>query len=247
MADAAVIGRVVLISGGSRGLGLSVSRKLLDRGYRVVGFSRKASPETENLTRIHDGIYTFFEADVSDGEGLQAMVHRVEIDIGPVFGLVNNAGIVNEALLARQDEQAIARIIDVNLMGVLRLSRFVLRGMLQRSEGRIVNISSIVSVSGFAGVVAYSASKGGLDAMTRSLAREVGRRGITVNSVAPGYMKTELVDDWSESQVNRLTRRTALRKKGGVEDVSGVVAFFLSEDAAFITGQRLVVDGGMTC
>ncbi|NQU58606.1 MAG: SDR family oxidoreductase [Rhodospirillales bacterium] len=240
-------GRIVLISGGSRGLGLSLSEKLLSQGYRVVGFSRKKSKEVEKLTRANKNNYWFFEADLSDHDQLKALVKRVETEIGPLFGLVHNGGVVDEALLVRQDEEVISRIISVNLMGGLWLSRLVLRGMLQRSAGRIVNISSIVSVRGYAGVAAYSASKGGLDAMTRSLAREVGRRSITVNSVAPGYMETDLVGDWSEQQLNRQVKRTPLRRLGTVDDVSGAIAFFLSDDAAFITGQRLVVDGGMTC
>jgi len=238
---------IVLISGASRGLGLKLSEMLLERGCRVVAFSRKESDAARKLARRGNGRYWFFEADMADRAGLRKLVSRVESEIGPIYGLVNNAGMTDEALLARQDERTITRIIDVNLTGSLWLSRLVLRGMLQRSKGRIVNISSIVGIRGFAGVAAYSASKGGIDAMTRSLAREVGPRGITVNAVAPGYMDTELVGNLSESQLKGILRRTPLKRMGSVADVAGVVAFLLSDDAAFVTGQQVVVDGGLTC
>lgn len=239
--------RIVLVSGGSRGLGLSICEFLLGRGYKVASFSRRKTAETDKLGKDFKGRYRFFEADMSDKEALQALAGDVEKDFGPVYGLVNNAGITNEALLPRQDEAAIEAIINVNVMGCLWLTRAVLRGMLRRSEGRIVNISSIVGVRGYKGVVAYSASKGAVDAMTRSLAREIGPRNITVNSLAPGYMETELVGHLNERQLNSIAKKTPLQRLGRTDDVASVAAFFLSDDAAFVTGQHLVVDGGLTC
>lgn len=239
--------KLVMVSGGSRGLGLSICEYLLGRGYNVVSFSRKETPETAQLKSTHGDQYNFFEADMSDQDALQSLTLRVEKDIAPIYGLINNAGITNEALFARQDEAAIQGIIDVNVMGCLWLTRAALRGMLRRSQGRVVNISSIVGVRGYKGVVAYSASKGAVDAMTRSLAREVGPRKITVNSLAPGYMETELVGHLSERQLKSIAKKTPLQRLGQTNDVASVVAFFLSDDAAFITGQHLVVDGGLTC
>lgn len=239
--------RIILVSGGSRGLGLSLCELLLERGYLVVSFSRKATDRTRELEGSRDGDFIFFEADMSDPTSLQNLTRQVEKQVGPIYGLVNNAGIVNEAMFARQEESAIETIINVNLMGCIWLTRASLRGMLRRSEGRIINISSIVSVRGYKGVAAYSASKGGIDAMTRSLAREVGPRNITVNSIAPGYMKTDLTDHLSDNQLKSIARKTPLKRIGHVRDLSSVTAFFLSDEAGFITGQHLIVDGGLTC
>lgn len=239
--------KLVMVSGGSRGLGLSICEYLLGRGYDVVSFSRKETAETTQLKSTHGDQYNFFEADMSDQDALQSLTQRVEKDIAPIYGLINNAGITNEALFARQDEAAIQNIINVNVMGCLWLTRAALRGMLRRSNGRVVNISSIVGVRGYKGVVAYSASKGAVDAMTRSLAREVGPRNITVNSLAPGYMETELVGHLNERQLKSIAKKTPLQRLGQTNDVASVAAFFLSDDAAFVTGQHLVVDGGLTC
>jgi 3-oxoacyl-[acyl-carrier protein] reductase len=239
--------KLVMVSGGSRGLGLSICEYLLGCGYDVVSFSRKKTAETTQLKSTHGDQYNFFEADMSDQDALQSLTQRVEKDIAPIYGLVNNAGITNEALFARQDEAAIQNIINVNVMGCLWLTRAALRGMLRRSSGRVVNISSIVGVRGYKGVVAYSASKGAVDAMTRSLAHEVGPRNITVNSLAPGYMETELVGHLNERQLKSIAKKTPLQRLGQTNDVASVAAFFLSGDAAFVTGQHLVVDGGLTC
>lgn len=236
---------VTLVTGGSKGLGLGIVRMLLERGERVATFSRRASDDVEDLLREHAGRFAFAEGDVTDAASFRSLVERFEKELGPLTGLVNNAGTVAEALLARQDTADIERLVRTNLVGPLMLTREVARGMMIRRAGRIVNVSSIVSVSGYKGTAAYSATKGGLNAMTRALARELGGRGITVNAVAPGYMETDLVKDMSPKHLAQIVRRTPLGRPGTVDDVAGVVAFLLSDAARFISGQTIVVDGGL--
>ncbi len=238
--------RVALVSGGTRGLGLAVVQVLLEQGYKVATFSRTASPAVQELSTVHSGQFHFTVADVSDGAALPPMIAEVETVLGPISALVNNAGMMREALLARQPIETIDRLIEVNLRGSLLLTRQVMRGMMIRRFGRVVNISSIVGIRGHKGTAVYSATKGGIDAMTRALARELGGRNITVNSVAPGYMDTDMVASMDPAHLRQTVRRTPLGRLGTVGDVVGAVVFLLSDAAAFITGQTLVVDGGLT-
>jgi 3-oxoacyl-[acyl-carrier protein] reductase len=165
-----------------------------------------------------------------------------------LYGLVNNAGIAGEGILATFPTVDAEHILNVNLISALRMCRLALRCLLaQNRPARIINISSIVGLRGYTGLAAYSASKAGLDGMTRSLAREVGRRAITINSVAPGYLTTDLSASLGPDQRRQIVNRTPLGRLGDVADVAPVVRFLLSEDAAFITGQTLVVDGGISC
>jgi len=238
---------VALVSGGSRGLGLAIVMALIDRGYRAATFSRRPTKEIAALAeRAADRLF-FVEADLADTPSLAGLVRRVEGKLGPIEALVNNAGVAPSGLLVHQDERTIRQVLDINLVGSLLLTQQVVRGMMVRQRGRIVNISSIVSIRGDKGTAAYSATKAGIDGMTRALARELGGRGITVNSVAPGYMETDLVGHLDAKQLSRIAKRTPLERLGRTEDVAGAVLFLLSEQASFITGQTLVVDGGLTC
>jgi 3-oxoacyl-[acyl-carrier protein] reductase len=238
--------QVVLVSGGSRGLGFAVVEALLGQGHKVATFSRQATADTERLSAANPNYFASMVGDLSDPEAFPGLVRESEERLGPLTALVNNAGTLHEALLGRQPIEAIDRVINVNLRGTLLLTRQAIRGMMVRQRGRIVNISSIVSVSGYKGTAAYSATKGGIDAMTRALARELGGRNITVNSIAPGYMKTELTGTIDPAQLRQIVRRTPLGRLGRVEDVVGLVLFLLSDAAAFISGQTIVVDGGLS-
>ncbi|MBP2434209.1 SDR family NAD(P)-dependent oxidoreductase [Bradyrhizobium elkanii] len=238
--------RVVLVSGGSRGLGVAIVERLLADGDSVATFSRRGSPELDRLLQLYPGRLEFAAGDMAKPGEFRDIVKQFEKKLGPLTGLVNNAGIVAEELLARQHADDITNLLAVNLAGPLLLTRAAVRSMMIAGYGRIVNISSIVSVSGYKGTVAYSATKGGVNAMTRALARELGGRRITVNSVAPGYMETDLVADMDASKLKQIVRRTPLGRPGEVADVVGVVMFLLSDEARFVTGQTIVVDGGLT-
>lgn len=238
--------RHVIVTGGSRGLGLGLVEALLADGYRVSTCSRKPG---EALARLA-GPDLFWQAcRVGDGDEVRAFIDAAVAWAGdaPLWGLVNNAGIAREGVLATFPEVDAAEVIQTNLVGAIQVARAFLRAkLLARGPGRIVNISSIIGQRGYTGLAAYSASKAGLDGLTRALAREVGRLRVTVNSVAPGYLETEMSGTLAAGQREQIVRRTPLGRLGTVEDVVPVVRFLLGDGSAFVTGQTIVVDGGIT-
>ncbi len=243
--------RAVFVTGGSRGLGLAIVRDLLGAGYKVGTCSRTASVEISALKEEFSGDrFLWTECQIGDPASETSAVSRFEewtSECVP-YGLVNNAGVAAEGVLATFPVAELERVIQVNLLGVLRISRLMLRYFLRlRVPGRVVNVSSIIGSRGYSGLATYSASKAGLDGLTRSLAREVGRRQITVNSVAPGYLATEMSHSLSPGQRTQIEHRTPLGRLGSVNDVTPVVRFLLGDDARFITGQTIIVDGGITC
>ncbi|AWK85491.1 SDR family NAD(P)-dependent oxidoreductase [Azospirillum thermophilum] len=239
--------RHVIVTGGSRGLGLGLVEALLAEGYRVSTCSRGPAAELERLA----GPDLFWQAcRIGDGGQVRAFVEAAVEWAGPspLWGLVNNAGIAREGVLATFPEVDVEEVVQTNLTGAIQVARAFLRAkLLRRGPGRIVNISSIIGQRGYVGLAAYSASKAGLDGLTRALAREVGRLQVTVNSVAPGYLETEMSGTLSAGQRDQIIRRTPLGRLGGVGDVVPVVRFLLGEGGAFITGQTITVDGGITC
>jgi 3-oxoacyl-[acyl-carrier protein] reductase len=235
----------VLVSGGSRGLGKCLVEGLFQAGYRVSTFSRQPTPFTEAQAGNRD--FFFATADLADTEALAAFVRFAAERFGTPYGLVNCAGIAVDGTLATMPPQQIDSVLTINLAGTLHLTRLVLRRMLLADGGgAIVNISSIVGLRGYRGLAAYSAAKAGMDALTRSLARELGDRRIRVNSVAPGYLETEMTHGLSDDQRRQIVNRTPLGRLGLPQDVVGPALFLLSDAAAFVTGQILVVDGGIT-
>ncbi len=240
----------VIVTGGSRGLGLSIARKLAISGYCVVAIARR---ESEDLIRarpepvtVHGGSLHFRPNDLGIISGLPQLVREIRTEFGPIYGLINNAALGTAGILATMRDAQIEQLIHLNTVSPLVLTKYVVRSMMAGGGGRIVNISSVVSSTGFSGLSVYAATKASMIGVTRSLAREVGPLGITVNAVAPGFMHTEMTRDLDGQQLERIARRSALRRLAKVDDVADTVEFLLSEKAKNITGTVLTVDAGST-
>ncbi|MFC9477208.1 SDR family NAD(P)-dependent oxidoreductase [Nocardia sp. NPDC056952] len=240
--------RVVIITGGSRGLGADLVRSFLESGDKVATCSRSGSPFLDSLAADQSLASRFFSSvvDICDRVAVESFVGEVNQRWGAPDVLVNNAGVAREGVLGLMGTDDIDTVIDLNLKGTLHISRAAVRKMLTAGSGRIINISSVVGISGYQGLSVYSATKAGLDGMTRSLARELGPRGITVNSVAPGYLTTEMSHGLTDTQLEQIRRRTPLGRLGSPADVSSAVQFLASDAGTFITGHVLVMDGGLT-
>ncbi|WP_354697388.1 3-oxoacyl-[acyl-carrier-protein] reductase FabG [Paraconexibacter sp. AEG42_29] len=240
--------RVVIITGGSRGLGAGIVDSFLANGDIVATCSRSATDRTERWAAdpATADRFLFAAVDIVDSAAAAAFVGEVVTRFGRVDILVNNAGIARDGMIAVALEEDIDTVLDLNLRATFVMTRLVTRRMLRQGSGSIVNISSVVGTAGYRGLSIYSATKAGLDGFTRSLARELGSRGITVNSVAPGYLRTEMSHGLDEAQLNQIARRTPAGRLGEPEDIGSVVVFLTSPAAGFITGQTIVVDGGLT-
>jgi 3-oxoacyl-[acyl-carrier protein] reductase len=223
---------------------------LLADGYRVSTCSRKKSKSIETLLADPALSERFFwgECSVGESEQVERFVNEAVELAGGLYGVVNNAGIAQAGILASFPNAESEKILKVNLLGAIQVARSASHYLLKNSDGgRIINVSSIIGTRGYNGLAAYSASKAGMDGLTRALARELGRRQITVNSVAPGYVKTEMSSTLNDAQLAQIVNRTPLGRLASEEDILGAIRFFLSDAAAMITGQTLLVDGGISC
>jgi 3-oxoacyl-[acyl-carrier protein] reductase len=242
--------KLVLISGISRGLGLAFVKSLIDEGYCVAGFSQsKIDDDILYNSLFVSGKFYWAQLSISNPDEIEIFVKNA-INFFPnsnLWGVINNAAISVDGVLATLPIIEIDKLLLTNLNGAIYFTRSVLRQMLRNNfGGRIINISSITGVRGYTGLSVYAASKAGLDGFTRSLAREVGRRQITVNSLAPGYMKSALSAGLNESQLSQIIKRTPLGRLCTFEDVSPILIFLMSNSASFITGQTFIIDGGLT-
>ncbi|MEY2398610.1 MAG: 3-oxoacyl-[acyl-carrier protein] reductase [Actinomycetota bacterium] len=238
--------RVCIITGGSRGLGASFVEAFLQDGDIVATCSRSSTPAIEKWAATHGDRFYYEPFDMRDRPACVAFVKNIAKKYGQIDVLVNNAGLASESLLATALDDDIDAVIDINLKSTLHMTRLVVRRMLVRRSGIIINISSIIGISGYRGLSVYGATKAALDGFTRALARELGARGITVNSIAPGYLRTEMTDSLVGDQLGQIERRTPLGRLGEPEDVVGMLRFLCSPEASFITGQVIVIDGGIT-
>jgi 3-oxoacyl-[acyl-carrier protein] reductase len=239
--------RLALVTGASRGIGKAIAEALARQGAIVVGTSTTdagAAAIAERLKSFHSSCEGI-RLDVTDGPGVDAAVAGISSKIGDVTILVNNAGITRDNLLVRMKDQEWDAVMDTDLKSAYRLSKAVLRGMMKARYGRIVNVGSVVGVSGNAGQTNYAAAKAALIGFTKSLAQEVGSRNITVNCVAPGFIDTDMTRALPDAQREKLIERIPLGRLGSPEDVAHAVAFLASREAAYITGATLHVNGGM--
>ena len=240
--------RVVIVTGGSRGLGAGIARSYLDSGDQVAICARSITPLVEEWLAdpaTADRVM-FVTADLAKVGDADAFVKAVVERWGRIDVLVNNAGVARDGILGLFSDDDLDTVIDLNLKGTLYVTRQVSRRMLARRSGSIVNVSSIVGISGYRGLAVYSATKAALDGLTRALARELGSRGITVNSVAPGYLRTEMSHGLDEAQLGQIVRRTPAGRLGEPEDIARVVQFLTDPRNSYLTGQVIVVDGGLT-
>lgn len=240
---ASLEGKVALVTGGSRGIGAAISRELAQAGAKVAVNYRSGNEAAEAIAAEIGGLAV--GANVGDPAEAQALVERVESELGDLDVLVNNAGVTRDTLIARMSDEDWQEVIDTNLRGTFNTCRAVSRKMLRRRAGAIVNLSSVVGVHGNPGQANYAASKAGIIGLTKALARELGSRGVRVNAIAPGYITTELTDVLTEEQTGLILGNTPLGRLGSPEDVATAVRFLCSDEAAFITGDVLLVDGGL--
>jgi 3-oxoacyl-[acyl-carrier protein] reductase len=240
--------RNVLVTGGSRGIGLAIARKLARRGYRVIAVARRESGELREAARElrEPGSLVFRACDLGEIDAIPAFVKAVRDEFGAIYGLVNNAGVSAEGLLATMRNSDIEALVRLNVLSPAILTKYVVRHMMADGEGRIVNISSIIASTGYNGLSVYGATKAAATGFTRSLAREVGKIGITVNAIAPGFITTEMTQSLSDDARQRIAGRSALRRLPEADDVANMVDYLLGDGGRNITGAVLTVDAGNT-
>ena len=239
--------RNVLVTGGSRGIGLAIARRLAGSGYNVIAVARRESEELRHATHEVGQDRLHFRAfDLGEIEAIPGFVKTLRDALGAIYGLVNNAGVSTEALLATMHNSDIEALIRLNVLSPIVLTKYVVRHMMADGAGRIINISSIIASTGYNGLSVYGATKAAATGFTRSLAREVGRLGITVNAIAPGFIDTELTQSLSEEGRKRIAGRSALRRLPEADDIASMVEYLLGEGGRNITGAVLTVDAGNT-
>ena len=241
--------RNIIVTGGSRGLGLAIARKLAAK-YRVIVIARRENEQLASAMRDaglgQGGSLDFRHFDLANVSEIPDLVRGLRKEFGSIYGLVNNAAIGTSGILANMHDAQIERLARLNTVSPLIMTKYVVRSMMVDGGGRIVNVASIVAFTGYSGLSVYSATKASMVGFTRSLAREVGPLGITVNAVAPGFLNTEMTESLGEQQRDQIVRRSALHRLADVDDVANAVEFLFDDKAKNITGTVLTVDAGST-
>ena len=242
--------RNVVVTGGSRGIGLGIARKLIESGFHVIAIARKENADFAaakiEAEQSHPGALHIVPFDLMEIEAIPELVMKLRKDFGPIYGLVNNAGMSVDSVLALTSTDQIEKVVRLNTTSPMVLTKYVVRLMMADGGGRIVNISSIVASNGYSGLSVYAATKASLIGFTRSLAREVGRAGVNVNAVSPGFVSTEMTQAITEEDRRRIARRSALKRMIDVADVANAVDFLMGEGSRNVTGTVVTVDAGNT-
>ena len=235
--------RVAVVTGGTRGIGAAVSRMLKDKGYKVAA-TYAGNDDAANKFKAETGI-AVYKFDVGDFAVCQTVINQIEKDLGPIEVLVNNAGITRDNISIRMKDEEWEKVLQVNLTGTFRLIRAALRGMMRRRFGRVVNITSIVGVTGNPGQGNYTAAKAGLIGMIKTLGAEYAKRNVTANCIAPGFIKTPMTDALNDKQRETILTKVPAARLGTPEDIAAAAVYLASNEAAYVTGQTIHVNGGM--
>ena len=242
--------RNVIVTGGSRGLGLGIARKLAGAGYNAIAVARNENSQLlsvmEEAERRRSGSFHFVRFDLTHIENICSLVKNLRKNFGPIYGLVNNAAISFDGVLALMHDCRIEQLVKMNTLSPMLLTKYVVRSMMADGGGRIVNIASVTGFTGYTGLSVYAATKASIIGFTRSLAREVGRGKVNVNSVAPGFIETDMTQELNQEQRQKIAKRSALGRLAEIDDVANAVEFLLGEQARNITGTVLTVDAGNT-
>lgn len=238
--------KTVLVTGGTRGLGLAICRRLLDDDYNVVMIGRQPSADAVSLLNRGEPRICFRSLDHMNIAAISDFIKKLHAEFGAFYGLINNAAVGKDGVLATMRDRDIEQVLHVNLLSTILITKYVARAMLLSGEGRIVNIASVIAWTGFSGLSVYAATKAALVGFTKSLARELGKANITVNSVSPGYMQTDMTQVLTPDRLDTIQKRSPLRRLVLPEEVAGSVVYLLGADAASITGIDLRVDAGST-
>ena len=237
-------GKKVLVTGASGGIGKAIAIELSSNGADLCLTGRNKS-ELESLQKLIGGNCEIIISDLSKSEGINKLANSAQEKMGQIDILINNAGITRDNLFMRMSEEDWNEVINVNLNSIFKLTKHLIKGMIKRRYGRIINITSVIGVAGGAGQSNYSASKAGIIAMSKSLAQEVGSRSVTVNSIAPGFIETNMTAELSDDRKQEILNSISIGRLGKPDDIAGAVCFLASDKASYITGQTIHINGGM--